>query len=130
MKEKIENIRSIQPHLVSENIDAASFTDIDAEVLAAHSPPSHAEIEAELLEKDDVSNDNNDEMETENKLDYCPDRKELLQIIETIQIFSLFSNNGALVQTCSNYLTRIIDQHVVEKSMFKLIDVQICACSN
>ena len=28
---------------------------------------------------------------------YCPDRKEILQIIETIQKFSLFSTDGAIV---------------------------------
>ena len=35
LEEQIENLRSIQPDLVSENMDAASFTDVDAEVLAA-----------------------------------------------------------------------------------------------
>ena len=32
-----------------------------------------------------VSNDNDDAIETEGKPVYCPDRKELLQIIETMQ---------------------------------------------
>ena len=35
LEEQIENLRSIQPDLVSENMDAASFTDVDAEVLPA-----------------------------------------------------------------------------------------------
>ena len=34
MDEEFENLRSIQPDLVSENMDAASFTNVDAEVLA------------------------------------------------------------------------------------------------
>ena len=42
-------IYAIQPHLVSQNMDAASFTDVDTEGLAVQSPPSKAEIVAKLL---------------------------------------------------------------------------------
>ena len=35
LEEQIENLRSIQSDLFSENMDAASFTDVDEEVLAA-----------------------------------------------------------------------------------------------
>ena len=76
-------------------MDAASFTDLD--VLAVQSPPSDAEIVAELLETEDVSNDNNDPIETKDEPAYCPERCDLLQIIETMQKFSLFSNNSAMV---------------------------------
>ena len=34
MEEEFENLCSIQPDLVSENMDAASFTDVHSEVLA------------------------------------------------------------------------------------------------
>ena len=34
LEEEIENLRSVQPGLVSENMDGASFTDVHAEVLA------------------------------------------------------------------------------------------------
>ena len=43
-KEDVENLHSIQPDLVSENMDTASFTDADAEVLAVQPPPSDSEI--------------------------------------------------------------------------------------
>ena len=46
IEEDIENLRSIQPNLVSENMDAASFTDVGVEVLAVQPPPSDAEIVA------------------------------------------------------------------------------------
>ena len=65
-------------------MDKASFTDVDAEVLAAQPPPSDAEIVAELLETEDVSNDNSDAIETEDEPVYCTNRNELLQIIETM----------------------------------------------
>ena len=44
LEEEIENLRSIQPDLVSENMHAASFTDVDAEVLTAQPPHSDVEI--------------------------------------------------------------------------------------
>ena len=40
----------------------------------------------------------------------------LLQIIETMQKFSLFSKDGAIVQSYANHVARIIDQHFTEKS--------------
>ena len=67
LEEKIQNLLSIQPDLVSENMDAAFFTDIDAEVLIVQSQPSDAEIVAELLKMEDVSNDNDDVIETEDE---------------------------------------------------------------
>ena len=48
MEEEIENLRSIQPDLVSESIDAASVTDVDAEALAVQPQSSDVEIVAEM----------------------------------------------------------------------------------
>ena len=59
LEKETENLRSIQPDLVSENIDAASVTDVDVEVLAVQSLPPDTEIVAEMLEMEDVSNDDN-----------------------------------------------------------------------
>ena len=73
-----------EPVLVSENMDEASFTAVDAEV-PVQPPLSDAEIAAEPLETESVSNDNDDVIETEDEPVYCPNRKELLQIIETMQ---------------------------------------------
>ena len=53
---------------------------------------------------------------TEDEPAYCPDRNELLQIIETMQKFSLFSKDGAIVQSYANHVAYIIDQHFAEKS--------------
>ena len=81
MEEEIENIRSIQPDLVSESMDAASFNHVDAEVLTVHPPPSDAEIAAELFETEDVSTDNDDAIKTEDEPVYFPGRNKLLQIL-------------------------------------------------
>ena len=81
MEEEIENIRSIQPDLVSESMDAASFNHVYAEVLTVHPPPSDAEIAAELFETEDVSTDNDDAIKTEDEPVYFPGRNELFQIL-------------------------------------------------
>ena len=53
--------------------------------------------------------DKDDVVKTENEPVYCLDRRELLQIIETMQKFLLFSKDGAIVQSYANHLARIID---------------------
>ena len=50
----------------------------------SHLPPSDAQIVAKLMETEDLSNDNDDAIETEDELVYCPDRNELFQIIKTM----------------------------------------------
>ena len=60
--------------------------------------------------------DNDDAIETEDEPMYCPDRNELLQIIDTKQKFSLFSKDGGIVQSYANNAARITDHHFVEKS--------------
>ena len=82
-------------------MDGASFTQVDAEVLVVQPPPSDTEIVAQLLETEDVSN-NNDKAEDE--LVYCLDRNGLLQIIETMQKFSLFSKDDVIVQSYTNHV--------------------------
>ena len=96
-EEDIENQRLVQPDLVSGNMDAASFTDGDAENLAVQPPPSDTEIVAKLLEMEDVSNDNKNAVKTDDDPVNCPDRNELLQIIDTMQRISLFSKDDVIV---------------------------------
>ena len=81
MEEEIENISSIQPDLVSESMDAASFNHVDAEVVIVHPLPSDAEIVGELLETEDGSTDNDDAIKTEDEPVYFPGRNKLLQIL-------------------------------------------------
>ena len=75
-----------------------------------------AEIVAELFGTEDVSNDNDDAIETKDEPVYCPDRKELFQIIKAMQKFYLFAKDSAIVQSYANHIARIIDQHFAEKS--------------
>ena len=59
-------------------------------------PPSDAEIVVQLLETEGVSDDDDDDYsgEVADELVNCPDKNELLQVIETLQRFSLFLDKG------------------------------------
>ena len=60
-------------------------------------PPSDAEIVVQLLETEGVSDDDDDDDysgEVADELVNCPDKNELLQVIETLQRFSLFLDKG------------------------------------
>lgn len=65
-------------------MDPVSFNNFDAEVLALQPPPSDIEIVVELLERENVSNHNDDAIKTDDEPVYCPERNTLLQIIKTI----------------------------------------------
>lgn len=108
LEEEINNLRSIQPDLVSDNMNEASFAEVDAEVLAVQLPPFEAETVAELLGTEDVSNDNDDAIETEEKPVYFHNRNKLLQIVEPMQKFSLFSKDDAVIRSYANHVATII----------------------
>ena len=57
LQDEIDDLRSVQPNLIEEDFDATTFADVDAEVIAVQPPPSDAEIVAELLETEGVSDD-------------------------------------------------------------------------
>ena len=108
LEQEINNLRSIQPDLVSDNMNEASFAEVDAEVLAVQLPPFEAETVAELLGTEDVSNDNDDAIETEEKPVYFHNRNKLLQIVEPMQKFSLFSKDDVVVRSYANHVATII----------------------
>ena len=54
---EIDALRTVQPDLIPEDFNAASLVDVDAEVSAVQPPPTDAEILAEFLETDNISNE-------------------------------------------------------------------------
>ena len=108
LEEEINNLRSIQPDLVSDNMNEASFAEVDAEVLAVQLPPFEAETVAELSGTEYVSNDNDDAIETEEKPVYFHNRNKLLQIVEPMQKFSLVSKDDVVVRSYANHVATII----------------------
>ena len=79
-------------------------------------PHSDAEIVAERLEMEDVSNDDDDAMKTVDEPVYCPNKNELLKIVQNMKKISLFLKGSAIVQSYVNRVACIIDQHFPEKS--------------
>ena len=95
LQNEIDDLRYVQPNLIEEYFDATTFADVGDEVIAVQPPPSDAEIVAELLEMEDVSDDDDDYSgEVADEPVKFPDKNELLQVIETLQRFSLFLDKG------------------------------------
>ena len=57
LQDEIDELRSVEANIIEEDFDATTFADVDAEVIAVQPPPSDAEIEADLLETEGVSDD-------------------------------------------------------------------------
>ena len=98
-KTKWTDLCSVQPNLIEEDFDGITFVDVDAEVISVQSPPSDEEIVAELLETEGVSDDDDDySSEVADEPKKYPDKNELLQVIKTLQRFSLFIDKGDAIQ--------------------------------
>ena len=108
LQDEIDDVRSVQPNLIEEDFDATTSAGVDPEVITVQPPPSDAEIVAELFEAEGVS-DNDDDYsgEVADEPVKCPDKNELLQVIETLQRFSLFLDKG---DTMQSYASRIESQ--------------------
>ena len=79
LQKQIDDLRSVQPNLIEEDFDAPTFADVDADVIAVQPPPSDAEIVAELLETEGVSDDDDDYSgEVADEPVKCPDKNDLL----------------------------------------------------
>ena len=79
-------------------------------------PPSDAEIVEELLEADSVSDDDDYYSgEVADEPVKCPDKNELLQVIETLQTFSLFLDKGDTIQSYASRIESQVDQHFANK---------------
>ena len=116
LQDEIDDLRSVQPDLIEENFDVTTFADVDAEVIAVQPPPSDAEIVAELLETEDVSNDDDDYSgEVADKPAKFSDKNELLQVIETFQRFSLILDKGDTIQSYASSIESQVDEHFAKK---------------
>ena len=117
LQDQIDDLRSVQLNLMEEEFDATTFADVDAEVIAVQPPPSEAEIVAELLQMEKVSDDGDDDYSDEvvDEPVKCPDKNELLQVIETLQRFSLFLGKADKIQSYASRIQNQVDQHFAKK---------------
>ena len=107
LQDKTDNLCSVQPNLIEKDFDITTSANVDADILAVQPPPSDAEIIAELLEMEGVSDDDDYYYYSHEVADEqvkCPDKNELLQVIKTLQRFSLFLDKGDTIQS---YASRI-----------------------
>ena len=113
LEEEMDSLRAIQPDL---DTDATSFTDVDGGVLIAQPDSlSDEDIIANVLGTDDsISDDEDDEPEAGDDPVECPDRRELLQMVDLMHRFSLFSKEGEIVQSYANHVGRILDKHFAD----------------
>ena len=99
LQDEIDDLSSLQPNLFKEEFDATTFAEVDSEVIAVQPPPSDVEIAAELLETEGVSGNGVDYSgEVDDERVKCPDKNELLQVIETMQRVSLFLDKRDTIQ--------------------------------
>ena len=113
---EIDDLPSVQPYLIEDDFDATAFADVDAEVIAVQPPPSEAEIVAELLETEGISDDDDDYSgEVADEPVKCPDKNNLLQVIETLQRFSLFLDKGDTIRSYTSRIESQVDQHFAKK---------------
>ena len=116
LQDEIDDLLSVQPDLIEEDFDTTTFADVDAEAIAVQPPPSNAEIVAELLEMEGVSGDDDDYSgEVTDEPVKCPDKNELLQVIETLQRFSLFLDKGDTIQSYASRIESQVDQHFAKR---------------
>ena len=116
LQDGIGDLRSVQPNLIEEDFDATTFADVDGEVIAVQPSPSDAEIVAELLVGEGISDDDDYYSgEVADEPVKCPDKSELLQVIEILQRFSLFVDKGDTIQSYASRIESQVDQHFAKK---------------
>ena len=61
LQDEIYDLCPVQPNLIEEDFDAIAFADVDAKVIVVQPTSSDAEIIAEMLETEGVSDDDDDD---------------------------------------------------------------------
>ena len=97
LQDEIDALRNGQPDFILEDINAASLVDVDAEVSAVQPPPTNAEILADFLETDNISDDElvDDSDDVEDVPMECPGKNELLHALEHV-VCMLFAADGVM----------------------------------
>ena len=121
----MDDLHSVQPNLIEQEFSATTVFDVDVEVIAVQPPTSDAEIVAELLETEGVSDDDDDYSgEVADEPVKYPDQNDLLQVIETFQRFSLFLDKRDKVQSYASYIESQVDQHFAKKKKKKQASIR------
>ena len=118
MQNEIDALRNLQPDLVIEDVNAASLTDVDADVSAVQPPLTDSEILAEFFETGNISDGYDEVMDVRVGLKEepmkCPRKSDFLFILEVLPKFSLFSTNGEALQADCFRIERNIDKNLTK----------------
>ena len=117
LQDEIHVLRNVQPDLVPEDVNASSLIDVDSEVSTVQPPLTDSEILAEFFKTGDISDgeiiDASDDIEEE-PVEY-PGETDLLNALELLQKFSLFSANCEAVQVNCLNRERSIDNYFMKR---------------
>ena len=102
LQNEIDALRNLQPDLVPEDVNAASLTDVDAEVSTVQLSLTDSEILAEFFETGNISDEDDEVMDVTDGLEEepmeCLGKSDLLLVLEVLQKCSLFSTYCDTVQ--------------------------------
>ena len=110
-------LRNVQPDLIPEDVNASLLIDVDSEVSAVQPLLTDSEILAKFFKTGDISDGDDEIIDASDDIEEepveCPGKTDLLNALEILQKFSLFSANGEAVN-CLN-LERNIDNYFMKR---------------
>ena len=118
LQDEIDVLRNVQPDLVPEDVSSSSLIDVDSEV-SAMQPHTDSEILAEFFKTDDISDGDDKIIDASDCIEEepveCPGKTDLLNALELLQKFSLFSVNGEALQVNCLNIERNIDSYFMKR---------------
>ena len=119
LQDEIDMLRNVQPDLVPADVNASSLVDVDSEVSAVQPPLTDSEILAVFFKTGDISDGDDEIINASNDIEQepveCPGKTDLLNALELLQKFSLFSANGEAVQVNCLNIERNIDNSFMKR---------------
>ena len=119
LQDEINVLRNGQPDLVTEDVNASLLIDIDSEVSAVQPPLTDFEIVAKFFQTGNISDGDDEIIDASDDIEEepveCPGKTDLLNALELLQKFSLFSANGEAVQVNCLNVERNIDNYFMKR---------------
>ena len=112
-------LRNVQPDLVPEDVNASSLIDVDSEVSAVQPPLTDSEILAAFFKTGDINDGDDEIIDCSNGIEEepveCPGKTDLVNALELLQKFSLFSANGEAAQVDCLNIERNMDNYFMKR---------------
>ena len=119
LQDEINVLRNVQRDLVPEDVNASSLIDVDSEVSAVQPPLTDSKILVEFFKTGDISNGDDERIDASNDIEEvpveCPGKTDLLNALELLQKFSLFSVNDEAIQVNCLNIEQNIDNYFMKR---------------